>query len=93
MSDKMNPMQRRLRFSLLILVSQVLLISLAIAWLVHMITIAMAGSAYFVEDNPLILWLEISISVLIILFAFCLLLVQIQRLGERRGDDRKRRRE
>jgi hypothetical protein len=83
-------MQRRLRFSLLILVSQILLIALAISWLVHMVTIAVSGSAYFVENNHLILWTEIIISVVITLFAIYILSIQIQRLGERRGADRSR---
>jgi membrane protein implicated in regulation of membrane protease activity len=90
MDDKKPPMQRRLRFSLLILVSQILLIALAITWLVHMVIIAISGSAYFVENNPLILWAEITISVFITLFAIYLLIIQIQRLGERRGADRNR---
>ena len=91
MTDKKLPMRRRLRFSLLILVSQMLLIALAISWLVHMGTIAKSGSAYFVENNHLILWAEITISVFITLFAIYILIVQIQRLGERREADRSRR--
>ena len=88
MDDKTRPMQRRLRFSLLILVSQMLLIALAISWLVHMVTIAISGSAFFVENNPLILWSEITISVFITIFAIYILVIQIQRVGERRGGDR-----
>ena len=90
MDDKTRAMQRRLRFSLLILISQILLIALAISWLVHMVTIAICGSAYFVENNHLILWAEIAISILITLFAIYILVVQIRRLGERRGADRNR---
>ena len=85
-------MQRRLRFSLLVVVSQILLVALAISWLVHMGIIAAVGSAYFVEDNPFILWSEISISVLITVFAIYMLVGQIRRLGERRGVDGERRR-
>jgi uncharacterized BrkB/YihY/UPF0761 family membrane protein len=89
MDDKTRAaMQRRLRFSLFILVSQILLIALAISWLVHMGIIAVSGSVYFVENNPLILWSEISISVLITVFAITILVMQIQRLGERRRIDR-----
>jgi membrane protein YdbS with pleckstrin-like domain len=89
MDDKTRAaMQRRLRFSLLILVSQILLVALAISWLVHMGIIAVSGSVYFVENNPLILWAEISISVLITVFAVTILVMQIQRLGERRRADR-----
>jgi ABC-type nickel/cobalt efflux system permease component RcnA len=90
MNDKQSPMQRRLRFSLLIVISQILLIALAISWLVHMATIAISGSVYFVENNPLILWSEIIVSVLITLFAIFILVRQIQKLGERRTNDRRR---
>jgi len=83
-------MQRRLKFSLLILASQLLLIGLAISWVVHMVIIAIRGSAYFVESNPLVLWAEIIISVLITLFAICLFVMQIQRLSERRQIDRNK---
>ena len=65
-----------------------LLLALAIAWLVHMLTIALAGSVYFVENNPFILWAEIVVSILITLFAIFVLIIQIQRLGERRAIDR-----
>jgi membrane protein implicated in regulation of membrane protease activity len=82
-------MRRRLRFSTLILITQMLLIALAITWLLHMITIAIYGSVYFVEDNPLILWAEITASVLITVFAIFILVLQIQRLGERRSSDRR----
>ena len=88
MDDKTRAMQRRLRFSLLILLSQIMLIALAISWLVHMGIIAISGSAYFVENNPLILWAEITISVFITIFAINILVIQIRRLGERRGVDR-----
>jgi ABC-type nickel/cobalt efflux system permease component RcnA len=89
MDDRKQSMQRRLRFSLLVLVSQMLLVALAISWLVHMGIIAVSGSVYFVENNPLILWAEITVTVLITLFAIYILIGQIQRLGERRGADRR----
>ena len=82
-------MRRRLRFSTLILVAQMLLIALAVTWLLHMVTIAVYGSVYFVEDNPLILWAEITASLLITIFAVFILALQIQRLGERRSSDRR----
>jgi uncharacterized BrkB/YihY/UPF0761 family membrane protein len=88
MVDKKLSMRRRLRFTTFVMVTQMLLIAMAIAWLIHMVTIAMAGSAYFVENNPFILWGEISISVLITIFAICILAMQIRRLGERRSTDR-----
>jgi len=74
---------------MVVLVSQLLLIALAIAWLVHMVIIAVNGSIYFVENNPLILWGEITAIVLITLFAIFVFTLQIIRLGERRrGEDR-----
>jgi ABC-type nickel/cobalt efflux system permease component RcnA len=81
-------MQRRLRFSLLILVSQLMLIAVAVSWLIHMIIIAVHGSAYFVENNKFILWSEITLSVLIVGFALFILVSQFKRLGERRERDR-----
>jgi hypothetical protein len=65
-----------------------LLIALAIAWLVHMIVIAIYGSVYFIERDSLVLWLEIIASIVITLFAVFVLTIQIRRLGERRRDDR-----
>ena len=87
MTDKKLSMRRRLRFSTLVMITQMLLIALAITWLLHMVIIAAEGSAYFVENNPLILWTEISASALITIFAICILILQIRRLGERRRSD------
>ena len=80
-------MRRRLKFTSIVLVNQMLLIALAIAWLIHMIVIAFYGAVHFVEMNPLFLWIEISVSLLITLFAIFVLIVQIRRLGERRRND------
>ena len=81
-------MRRRLKFTTIVLVSQMLLIALAIAWLVHMIVIAVYGAVYFIEREPLILWIEISASALITFFAVFVLTIQIRRLSERRRSDR-----
>jgi membrane protein implicated in regulation of membrane protease activity len=89
--DKKLPMQRRLRFGLVILISQMLLTALAFSWLVQMVTIAVSGSAYFVENNTFILWSEIIISVLITLFALLVIVMQIRRLNERRANERRDR--
>ena len=88
MIDKKATMSRRLRFTTLVMVTQMLLIALAISWLVHMVIIALSGSIYFVENEPIILWSEISATILIILFATSILVMQIHRLGERRRTDR-----
>jgi uncharacterized membrane protein YbhN (UPF0104 family) len=87
MEDRL-PMRRRLKSTLLVLISQALLVALAISWLIHMVIIAVDGSAYFVENNHFILWAEIVGSVLITIFAIVILVIQIQRLGERRRIDR-----
>ena len=91
-SEKGKPsMRRRLSFAIVILISQLLLISLAVAWFVHMVLIVMNGSVSFVENNPLILWGEITAIVLITVFAIGVSVLQIIRLGERRRtDDRNR---
>jgi uncharacterized BrkB/YihY/UPF0761 family membrane protein len=81
---------RRLKFAILVLVSQLLLIALAIAWVVHMSLIAANGSIYFIEANPMILWAEIMATALITLFATAVFALQLYRLGERRRGDSKR---
>jgi ABC-type nickel/cobalt efflux system permease component RcnA len=81
-------MGRRLRLAIIVVVSQMLLIALAIAWLVHMVIIAINGSAYFVENNRLVLFAEIGVSVLITIFGLWVLVLQMERLGERRAADR-----
>jgi hypothetical protein len=89
--NDMPPMRRRLKNAALILISQMLLFALAVAWLIHMSLIAAYGSISFIEDNPLILWGEISVSAAIMLFAIFVLVNQIRRLGERRSADHDRR--
>jgi hypothetical protein len=84
------PLRRRLRFAVVVVISQLLLIALAIAWLIFMIIIAVNGSVYFVERNAAIRWLEVAAAVLIILFATGVFITQLRRLRERRqGDDRR----
>ena len=78
---------RRMRFTILVLVSQLLLIALALAWAIHMTIIAANGSVHFIENNPVILWVEIIASVLISLFGTGVFAVQLYRLGERRSSD------
>ena len=85
--NKPLSMRRRLKFTTIVLVSQMLLIALAIAWLVHMIVIAIYGAVYFIEREPLMLWIEITASYLITVFATFVLIIQIRRLGERRRND------
>ena len=82
------PMRRRLKSTMWVLISQALLIALAVSWLIHMVIIAVDGSAYFVENNDFILWAEIVGSALILVFAVFIFVNQVQRLGERRSNDR-----
>jgi ABC-type nickel/cobalt efflux system permease component RcnA len=88
--DDRPMMRRRLKSALAVLTSQMLLIALAIAWLIQMIYIASCGAVYFIEKNSAILWVEIAASLLITIFAIYVLVRQIQRLGERRREDRSR---
>jgi ABC-type nickel/cobalt efflux system permease component RcnA len=83
---------RRVRFALVILASQLLLMALAVTWVVQMVLIALNGSIMFVEYNPGILLFEIILSILICLFALIVFINQLKRLGEkRRSDDREYR--
>lgn len=84
------PFGRRVKFTILVLVSQLLLIALAMAWVVHMVLIAKNGAVYFVEGNTTILWAEIGITTLITLFATAVFAIEIYRLGERRKSDDRR---
>lgn len=86
--DSQPLMRRRLKSALAVLSAQMLLIALAIAWLIQMILIAVNGAVYFVEGNSVILWIEIAVSLLITIFAIYVLIRQIQRLGERRREDK-----
>lgn len=88
MIENKFPMSRRLKSTMLLLVSQVLLAALAISWVVHTAFIAANGLVKFVEHNRFILWSEIIGSSLIAIFAILLLANQIQRLNERRTSDR-----
>ena len=80
--------RRRVKSTAYVIISQALLVALAISWVIHMGIIAANGSVYFVENNRFILWAEITGSVLIIIYAIFILVTQIQRLGERRRTDR-----
>lgn len=66
-----------------------LLVALAFAWLLQMIIIAQEGSAYFIENNSVILYGEITGAALIIIFGIYVLITQIRGLGERRASDRR----
>jgi membrane protein implicated in regulation of membrane protease activity len=80
---------RRVRFALVILSSQILLIALAITWLAQMILIAANESIQFVEYNRPLLFFEITLSAFICLFALVVFVIQLRRLGERRKNDER----
>jgi hypothetical protein len=81
-------MRRRLKSTALVLISQMLLIALAFAYLLQMVIIAKKGAAYFIEQNKVILYGEITGVAIILIFAVYVLVTEIRRLGERRGVDR-----
>lgn len=82
---------RRFRFALIVIVSHILLVSLAVAWLIQMLVLAKYGSVKFVEYNQTVLLLEIGLVFLISVFGVFVLWMQIRRLGEKRTSDAKER--
>jgi uncharacterized membrane protein YcjF (UPF0283 family) len=90
MSNRPVLFGRRLRYSLIILVSQMLLIALAIGWGVNLILIAQHGHLYSIESNPWILYGEIVATVLIIIFAFVVICFEIVRMRQKRNSDRRK---
>ncbi len=76
----------KLKFAILILVSEMLLAALATAWFVHMVIIAKDGAIYFVKPNPTLLQGEIAAIMLIILFAAAVFALQINRLEKDEGE-------
>jgi hypothetical protein len=63
--------------------------ALAVSWLIHMLLIEINGAVYFVEKEPSILWAEIIVTVMIIIFGGSILIIQIKRLGESRANDKR----
>ena len=78
---------RRVTFTVLVLVSQLLLIATAIAWCLHMFLIAKHGQVYFVEENSVVLYGEIVATAIVAIFSCVVFTIQLKRLGERRRDD------
>ena len=91
MSNRPVLFGRRLRYSLIILVSQMLLIALAIGWGINLILIAQHGHLYSIESNPWILYGEIVATVLIILYAFFVIYFEIVRMRQKRNSDRRKK--
>ncbi len=82
---------RRVRFAIVILISQLLLIAMAVSWVVHGVLIAQNGQVSFIETNHWILYGEITATVLITLFAVSVFIIQYRRLQEKRQDDDTKR--
>jgi hypothetical protein len=80
---------RRIRFAIIVLASQLLLIALGFVMLVQMILIAMYGFVQFVEDNQFILIVEILMTLLITSFGVFVFIIQLKRLGEKRANDQR----
>ena len=85
--DKRPPSRRRVWFDITVAISQLLLLALAVAWLLHMLTIATRGSIYFAERKPFIFWVELTFTILIVILALVVLVIQMKRLGDMRRDD------
>jgi len=81
---------RRLRFGIVVLAAQVLLIAMAVAWCVQLTLIAVCGEICFTETNPVILYGEIAGTALIVVFAIVVFVMQYRRLNEKRDGDRRR---
>jgi amino acid transporter len=82
---------RRLRFTLVVLASQLLLIVLALAWGIQLVAIALRGGVLSIETNPWILYGEIVATIFIIVFAIFVLVFEFKRLTARRQSDTENR--
>lgn len=78
---------RRLRFGVVVLAAQLLLLAMAVAWCVQLTLIAVRGQICFAEPNTAILYVEIAGTVLIGIFAIVVFVIQYRRLAEKRADD------
>ncbi len=78
---------RRLRFGVVVLASQLLLLAMAVAWCVQLTLIAVRGQICFAETNAVILYGEIAGIVLIGIFAIVVFVMQYRRLAEKRAGD------
>ena len=84
---------RRLRFGIVVLAAQLLLIAMAVAWCVQLTLIAVRGEICFSEPNAVILYGEIAATVLVVVFAVLVFVMQYRRLTEKRISDSRQDRE
>jgi hypothetical protein len=81
--------KRRVRFSLVIIVSQMLLIALSVAWGIYLTVISQNGGTIIsTETNKLILYSEIISTGLIVIFAVVVISLELKRMLTKRRDDR-----
>lgn len=81
--------KRRIRFSLAIITSQMLLLALALGWGLYLISISQNGGEILsTENNQFILYGEIILTGLIIVFATIVAVMEIQRMNSRRLDEK-----
>ena len=78
---------RRIRFSAVVIVSQMLLIALSLAWGIYLILIARNGGVLSIENNPWILYAEIVATFFIIQFALIVVGLELYRLRVRRHNE------
>ena len=76
-----------MRFAVVVLATQVLLVGVTLAWCVHMALILRHGAVYLVEPNLLVLYAELATTALVAIFATAVFLLQWKRMGERRRND------
>jgi ABC-type nickel/cobalt efflux system permease component RcnA len=82
--------KRRIRFSLTVIISQGLLIALAVAWGIYLVVISQnGGSIISTESNKAILYAEIVATGLIVLFSVVVIFMELNRLFARRRDDNR----
>lgn len=74
---------------MLVLAAQLLLIAMAVAWCVQLTLIAVWGEVRFMETNTGILYAEIAATVLVVVFAVVVFVMQYRRLAEKRASDRR----
>jgi membrane protein implicated in regulation of membrane protease activity len=80
---------RRLRFGVVVLAAQLLLLAMTVAWCVQLTLIAVRGQICFAETNAAILYGEIVAVVLIGVFAVAVFVMQYRRLTEKRASDNR----
>jgi heme/copper-type cytochrome/quinol oxidase subunit 2 len=72
---------------MVVLAAQLLLIAMSIAWCVQLTLIAVRGEICLTETNAGILYGEIAATVLVVIFAVVVFVMQYRRLAEKRISD------